>query len=260
MSKKTNKKKQKHCEKLPDVTTTAQLEIDFDDLQPLFDAQSRRLDDLLRRPEAQPHTLNTSQSRTFRIRMLFAWGILALYCVAAAICWGFSLWHYQYDIYFSIYTLFLEGCFLFLAIDTVTTTLAILRHDPASTPFDRMLRYSRRSGMRPLYLPQKQPRLATLIAHLPARRRSTVITHSTFNFPAYSAGFEHRRIKDNYSERFSILNFKHTATIGIAAAFSIILVSCATTVGDGYIITQDHNARIEAVDNVTYTIHNISAL
>lgn len=212
---------------------------DFADLQPLFDAQSRRLDDLLCRPEARPASLNTRHSRTFRTRMLYAWGILAIYCVAAAIYWGISLWHYQYDIYFRIYTLFLEGCFLFLAVDTVSTTLAILRHDPASTPFDRMLRYSRRFGMRPLYLPRKKSRLATLIAHLRARRRTTIIPQSVFNF------------------QFSTSNFSRTATIGIAASFTLILVSCAPTVGDGHTLTQNHPARIEAVENVSNIVNNI---
>lgn len=212
---------------------------DFDDLQPLFDAQSRRLDDLLCRPEARPASLNTRHSRTFRTRMFYAWSILAIYCVAAAIYWGISLWHYQYDIYFRIYTLFLEGCFLFLAVDTVSTTLAILRHDPASTPFDRMLRYSRRFGMRPLYLPRKKSRLATLIAHLRARRRTTIIPQSVSNF------------------QFSTSNFSRTATIGIAASFTLILVSCAPTVGDGHTLTQNHPARIEAVENVSNIVNNI---
>ena len=242
MNKDTNKKnhpRSGNLQDLPDFASISEQEISFDDLQPLFDAQSRRLDDLLCRPEAHPLTLNTSHSRTFRTRMFYAWGILAIYCVAAAIYWGISLWHYQYDIYFRIYTLFLEGCFLFLAVDTVSTTLAILRHDPASTPFDRMLRYSCRFGMRPLYIPRKKSRLATLIAQLRARRRSTVIPQSIFNF------------------QFSTFNFSRTATIGIAASFNLILVSCAPTVGDGHTLTQNHPARIEAVENVTNIVNNI---
>jgi len=212
---------------------------DFADLQPLFDTQSRRLDDLLCRPEARPASLNTRHSRTFRTRMFYAWGILAIYCVAAAIYWGISLWHYQYDIYFRIYTLFLEGCFLFLAVDTVSTTLAILRHDPASTPFDCMLRYSRRFGMRPLYLPRKKSRFATLIAQLRARREAIATAPATLN------------------SSFSILNLKRTATIGIAASFTLILVSCAPTVGDGHTLTQNHPARIEAVESVTNIVNKI---
>ena len=265
MSKETNKKNHPRSENLPDLpdfavaakdehransfalsrqssadeVSAAQQEISFADLQPLFDAQSHRLDDLLRRPEAHPHTLNTNHSRTFRTRMFYAWGILAIYCVAAAIYWGISLWHYQYDIYFRIYTLFLEGCFLFLAVDTVSTTLAILRHDPASTPFDRMLRHSRRFGMRPLYLPRKKSRLATLIAQLRARREAIATASTTLN------------------SSFSILNLKRTATIGIAASVTLILVSCAPTVGDGHTLTQNHPARIEAVESVTNIVNNI---
>lgn len=242
MSKETNKKNHPRNENLPDLpdfASATQQEISFDDLQPLFDAQSRRLDDLLCRPEARPASLNTRHSRTFRTRMFYAWGILAIYCVAAAIYWGISLWHYQYDIYFRIYTLFLEGCFLFLAVDTVSTTLAILRHDPASTPFDRMLRYSRRFGMRPLYLPRKKSHLATLIAHLRARRRTTITPQSVFNF------------------QFSTFNFSRTATIVIVASFTLILVSCTPTVGDGHTLTQNHPARIEAVESVTNIVNNI---
>lgn len=239
MSKETNKKNHPRSENLPDLpdfASAAQQEIGFADLQPLFDAQSRRLDDLLCRPEARPASLNTRHSRTFRTRMFYAWGILAIYCVAAAIYWGISLWHYQYDIYFRIYTLFLEGCFLFLAVDTVSTTLAILRHDPAGTPFDRMLRYSRRFGMRPLYLPRKKSRFATLFAH---RREAIATAPTTLN------------------SSFSILNLKRTATIGIAASFTLILVSCASTVGDGHTLTQNHPARIEAVESVTNIVNNL---
>ena len=212
---------------------------DFADLQPLFDAQSRRLDDLLRRPEAHPHTLNTNHSRTFRIRMFYAWGILAIYCVAAAIYWGISLWHYQYDIYFRIYTLFLELVYILLTVESVVTTLAILRHDPARVSLDRMLHYARRCGMRPLYMSQKKSRLAAHIATLRDRRPSP------------------RTLSYAFNSQFVIDNLKRTATIGIAASFTLVLIACTTTVGDGHTITQDHNARIEAVDNVTHTIMQI---
>ena len=225
----------------------------FADLQPFFDAQSRRLDDILRRPEARPQTLNIRHARSFRVRLFHAWGILALYSVAAAIYWGISLWHYQFDIYFRIYTLFLEGCLLFLAVDTVSTAIAILRHDPATTPFDRMLRYSRRFGMRPLYLPRKPSRLATLIAHLRARRKAIASAprtpHSQFSI-----------LNSQFlilNSQFSILNLKRTASIGIAASFTLILVSCAPTVGDGNTITQSSPTRIEAVENVTNIVNNL---
>lgn len=211
----------------------------FDDLQPLFDAQTRRLDVLLDRPEARPKTINTRHARTFRISMFYAWAIFALYCVATAIYWGISLWNYQYDIYFRIYTLFLEGCFIALAVDSIGSTIAILRHDPATTSFDSMLRYSRRSGMRPLYLTRKKSRLATIIDQLRARLETIAMSPATL------------------SSHFSIINLNRTATIGFAASFILIVVSCSPTVGDGHTLTQNHQARIEAVEDVTYIINNI---
>ena len=93
--------------------------------------------------------------------------------------------------------------------------------------------------MRPLYMPQKKSRLAAYIAALRCRRPSP------------------RTLSYAFNPQFVIDNLKRTATIGIAASFTLVLVACATTVGDGHTITQDHNARIEAVDNVTHTIMQI---
>ncbi len=212
---------------------------DFTDLQPLFDDHTCRLAAILDRPETRPTSLNFSDAHTFRLRMARAWGILALLCIAVTIFWGIALWHFNYDIYYRLFTLFLELVYILLTVESVVTTLAILRHDPASTPFDRMLRYSSRFGMRPLYLPRKKSRFATLIAQLRARREAIATAPTTLN------------------SSFSILNLKRTATIGIAASFTLVLIACTTTVGDGHTITQDHNARIEAVDNVTHTIMQI---
>lgn len=212
---------------------------DFTDLQPLFDDHTCRLAAILDRPETRPTSLNFSDAHTFRLRMARAWGILALLCIAVTIFWGIALWHFNYDIYYRLFTLFLELVYILLTVESVVTTLAIFRHDPASTPFDRMLRYSSRFGMRPLYLPRKKSRFATLIAQLRARREAIATAPTTLN------------------SSFSILNLKRTATIGIAASFTLVLIACTTTVGDGHTITQDHNARIEAVDNVTHTIMQI---
>lgn len=212
---------------------------DFTDLQPLFDDHTCRLAAILDRPETRPTSLNFSDAHTFRLRMARAWGILALLCIAVTIFWGIALWHFNYDIYYRLFTLFLELVYILLTVESVVTTLAILRHDPASTPFDRMLRYSSRFGMRPLYLPRKKSRFATLIAQLRARREAIATAPTTLN------------------SSFSILNLERTATIGIAASFTLVLIACTTTVGDGHTITQDHNARIEAVDNVTHTIMQI---
>lgn len=190
----------------------------FDDLQPLFDDHSRRLDAVLDRPEARPTSLNLSEARTFRLRMARAWGILALLCIVVTISWGIALWRYNHDIYYRLFTLFLEFVYILITVESVATTLAILRHDPARVSLDCMLRYAR------------------------SRRPSP------------------RTLSYAFTPQLVIDNLKRTATIGVAASFTLVLVACATTVGDGHTITQDHHARIEAVDNVTHTISNIAAL
>lgn len=227
---------------LQDFASASEQEIDFSDLQPLFNNHSRRLADILDRPEASPVSLNLSDTPTFRLRMARAWGILALLCLSVTLLWGIALWYHNYDIYYRIFTLFLELVYILLTVESVVTTLTILRHDPARVSFDCMLHFARRSGMRPLYMPQKKSRLAAFIASFHSRRPTPHTLSYAFN------------------PQFVIDNLKHTATIVIAAALTIIFIACATTVGDGHTMTQDHNARIEAVNNVTHTINNIHAL
>lgn len=224
---------------LQDFAGVSEQEIFFDDLQPLFDDHSRRLDDLLHRPEAHPNILNLSDACSFRIRMFYAWGILAILCIVATISWGIALWHYNYDIYYRLFTLFIEFVYILITVESIATTFAILRHDPARVSLDCMLQYARRCGMRPLYMSQKKSRLAAHIATLRDRRPSPHTRPNTFNY------------------QFIIGNLKRTATIGIAASFTLVLIACTTTVGDGYTLTQDHNARLEAIAGVTSIIEQI---
>lgn len=224
---------------LQDFAGVSEQEIVFDDLQPLFDDHSRRLADILDCPAALPSFLNISDAPTFRFRMVRAWGILALLCLVATISWGIALWHYNYDIYYRLFTLFLELVYILLTVESVVTTLAILRHDPARVSLDRMLHYARRCGMRPLYMSQKKSRLTAYIVRHRSRRPSPRTLSNTFNY------------------QFIIGNLKRTATIGIAASFTLVLIACTTTVGDGYTLTQDHNARLEAIAGVTSIIEQI---
>lgn len=58
----------------------------FDDLQPLFDAESRRLAALARRPEAQVRSLNLAGASTFRSRLAATLRLLVVINIAAAVC------------------------------------------------------------------------------------------------------------------------------------------------------------------------------
>lgn len=224
---------------LQDCTSVSEQEIDFSDLQPLFDDHSRRLADILDCPATRPSFLNISDAPTFRFRMVRAWGILALLCLVATISWGIALWHYNYDIYYRLFTLFIEFVYILITVESIATTFAILRHDPAHVSLDSMLQYARRSGMHPLYMPQKNSRLTAYIVRHRSRRPSLRTLSNTFN------------------SQFIIGNLKRTATIGIAASFTLVFVACASTIGDGYTLTQDHNARLEAVAGVTSIIEQI---
>ena len=55
----------------------------------------------------------------------------------------------------------------------------------------------------------------------------------------------------------SKFDLSRPVNIGIAASLTLVMVACATGVGDGYTMTQDHNARIEAIDNVQSILNNI---
>ena len=224
---------------LQDFAGVSEQEIFFDDLQPLFDNHSRRLAAILDRPEARPASLNFSDARTFRLRMARAWGILALLCLVATLFWGIALWHYNYDIYYRLFTLFIEFVYILITVESIATTFAILRHDPAHVSLDSMLQYARRSGMHPLYMPQKKSRLAAYIVRHRNRRPSPHTRSNTFN------------------SQFIIGNLKRTATIGIAASFTLVLIACTTTVGDGYTITQDHPDRSASVEKATMIITKI---
>ena len=224
---------------LQDLAGVSEQEIFFDDLQPLFDDHSRRLDDLLRRPEAHPNILNLSDACSFRIRMFYAWGILAILCIVATIFWGIALWHFNYDIYYRLFTLFIEFVYILITVESIATTFTILRHDPAHVSFDRMLRFTRRSGMHPLYMSQKKSRPS---AHIARHRNCHPSPHTRSN---------------TFNSQFIIGNLKRTATIGIAASFTLVLIACTTTVGDGHNITQDHPDRSASVEKATMIITKI---
>lgn len=67
-----------------------------------------------------------------------------------------------------------------------------------------------------------------------------------------------RSRKMGSNPQYIIGNIKQTATAGIAASFMFIMVSCSTTVGDGYTITQEHNTRIETIDNIHNTLISLN--
>ena len=250
----------------------------FDDLQPLFDDSSRRLAALLDRPEAKPTTLNGSDASTFRCHMFRAWAILAMLCVITSLYWAVALWQYNYDIYVRLFSIFLELVFLALSADAVSTTLAILRHDPALVGLDSMLRHARRIDLLPAYLQLAKPRQR----HSPATRKAipNPINSEMVNSDGCRPTFVNSQFSTSQkreqkpsslglcraqetstklilNSQNSIANFTRTISFGLVASVTLIFVSCSTTVGDNLTLTQNHHARLESIATVTNILNNI---
>ncbi len=184
-------------------------DVSFDDLQSVFDEQSRRIDAVVGGRERLPHSLNFRGLRTQHRRVLRRWSLLAVASAAFAVYWGIDLWHHNFDIYYRIFTLFLEAVFVFIMVDSTVSAVSIAQSSPVGSSLDR-------------------------------------ISHK-----ANAAEPSKIRIQN------SKFDLSRPVNIGIAASVTLVMVACATSVGDGYTMSQDHNARIEAVENVQSILNNI---
>lgn len=131
---------------IPDnPATAAELHDDgipsFDDLQPFFDEQSRRIAAVVDRPEARPRNIANANATSPRRRSIRRWCLFAVLFLAASVYWGIDLWRHDFDIYYNTYKLFLEGLFIFLFAKSVETIIYIYRHNPAKANPLRMALY-----------------------------------------------------------------------------------------------------------------------
>ena len=196
-------------EDVPVRPDLAEEDVSFDDLQPMFDEQSRRIDAVVGGRERLPRSLNFRGLRTYRRLMLRRWCLLAVASAAVAVFWGIDLWHHSFDVYYRVFTLFLEAVFVYIMAASVVAAVSIVRSAPARAGLDR-------------------------------------ISHK-----ANAAEPSKIRIQN------SKFDLSRPVNIGIAASVTLVMVACATSVGDGYTMSQDHNARIEAVENVQSILNNI---
>lgn len=196
-------------EDVPVRQDLAEEDVSFGDLQPVFDAQSSRIDTVVGGRERLPHSLNFRGLRTQHRRVLRRWCLLAVASAAVAVYWGIDLWHHNFDIYYRIFTLFLEAVFVFIMVDSTVSAVSIAQSGPVGSSLDR-------------------------ISH-----KANAAEPSKFKLQ---------------NSRFDL---SRPVNIGIAASVTLVMVACATSVGDGYTMSQDHNARIEAVENVQSILNNI---
>ncbi len=196
-------------EDVPVRPDLAEEDVSFDDLQPMFDEQSRRIEAVVGGRGHLPRSLNFRGLRTYRRLMLRRWCLLAVASAAVAVFWGIDLWHHSFDVYYRVFTLFLEAVFVYIMAASVVAAVSIVRSAPARAGLDR-------------------------------------ISHK-----ANAAEPSKIRIQN------SKFDLSRPVNIGIAASVTLVMVACATSVGDGYTMSQDHNARIEAVENVQSILNNI---
>lgn len=194
---------------VPSCPDLAVEDVSFDDLQPMFDEQSRRIEAVVGGRGHLPRSLNFAGLRTYRRRMLRRWCLLAVASAAVAVFWGIDLWHHSFDVYYRVFTLFLEAVFVYIMAASVVAAVSIVRSAPARSSLDR-------------------------ISH-----KANAAEPSKFKLQ---------------NSRFDL---SRPVNIGIAASFTLVMVACAGSVGDGYTMSQDHNARIEAVENVQSILNNI---
>lgn len=194
---------------VPSCRDLAVEDVSFGDLQSVFDEQSRRIDAVVGGRERLPHSLNFRGLRTRHRRVLRRWSLLAVASAAFAVYWGIDLWHHNFDIYYRIFTLFLEAVFVFIMVDSTVSAVSIAQSSPVGASLDRIFHKANAA--------------------------------------------EPSKIRIQYSK----FDLSRPVNIGIAASVTLVMVACATSVGDGYTMSQDHNARIEAVENVQSILNNI---
>lgn len=199
----------------------------FSELQSLWDEQSRRVEKVLaEHPASQPRALNFRRYKPWRRRVMAECLALAVLNVAAGL---YTLVSFLPDPYILIRVTgyVLASTNALMVFHSLYILLSFLRHHPARVATSRMSRFIRRMHMDPHYAPH------------PDRRRPRVI---------------HVDFRNAVATAFS--SARQVAAVSAAAMVVFVFVAC-TPVGDGHAITQDHNARIEAVDNVTHTIMQI---
>lgn len=199
----------------------------FSELQSLWDEQSRRVEKVLaEHPASQPRALNFRRYKPWRRRVMAECLALAVLNVAAGL---YTLVSFHPDPYILIRVTgyVLASTNALMVFHSLYILLSFLRHHPARVATSRMSRFIRRMHMDPHYAPH------------PDRRRPRVI---------------HVDFRNAVATAFS--SARQVAAVSATAMVVFVFVAC-TPVGDGLAITQDHNARIEAVDNVTHTIMQI---
>lgn len=129
------------AENIPDVS--------FDDLQPAFDRQKRRIAAALAAADARAAMAAAYDKLqvgtgvpTRRRRLLWSLGLTAVLSLAAAVVWGAVYGRYTYDGAFLCESIVIEVVFVMLFVSATVGIIAALRHDPSRSGIHSMTRYA----------------------------------------------------------------------------------------------------------------------
>jgi len=197
----------------------------FGELQAAWDASSRRMDQAIE--EAAPvvaPTLNIRRSRPYRHRVMAEYLVLFLVGVGICVFTAVTFKDFIADKPLRITGYLLFSIIALSAVYCLIVFIAFLIHNPSRTGVIKMSRFYKYMHMQPRYAPQMQESESEQLPAIGYRPRITI---------------------------------PQISSISVAAMFALFFVSCSSSIGDGYTMTQDHSGRIEVVDNVTDIINSI---
>ena len=191
----------------------------FDQLQMAWDAHRRRVDDIV---ESHPlaTSLNYGRAISGHRRLLARYIVLTIMFLGCAVYWGVLFPSLVFNSLSVFASLVAEAIFVFFFVTSLRRAIAFVADDP--------VRVARRS---------QRLRLAVL-----SRAESKPVASEHEEGGSLVPAYVHRRgVVRKY------------ATVGIAAMFALIVVSCTTTGMDGYYMAESHQSlqsRTAAVEHI----------
>ena len=187
----------------------------LDELQATWDEQSLRIDQIIATSDAKAVPSRKSRpSLPLRLRLLYGYAVISVVILACSVYWALLIPSLAYNIPTLVISLMVEGILVLILYRSIYFIIELIKYNPA--------------------------RVCIL-------RRSS---------PEPSDGIKERAVK-SYNEkldityRVSVRLIRHAAAACITAVIALTTVSCTTTGTDGYTITQNHHARIAAVESVS---------
>lgn len=206
----------------PDISEEDAL---FSELQALWDEQRERIDRAVAEAgDAIPAPRRRHPAIPFRLRMMWCYAILTLVALAAVVYWAILIPSLAFTSLALVVCLAIELVYVILFAECLYWTVCLIVYNPSRVGVLRMSRFVSRSHPHPHY--SSKPSSSVIKLYEPDSFQ--VVPHA-----------------------------RKSVAAGIAAVFSLSVVSCTTTGIDGYSISQKHPDRTAVVEGVVNTLNNI---